>query len=279
MAGPLGHGRPAAWAGALVVGLAWLGAAAAKAAPAVEESIDDPKLSRRLGSRFAAPPAGSPSASPPSPPVSAPPPGPPAWPRFQPPPVGPPVAGSQIAAPAPALAAQPPQAATETAPILPRAELAFRRFTFVQLGAAGSASGRAADEPFDSLSLDLYPLSSLIRLGFSTQYGWQEGHSSGGDYLAAESFSAGVQLGGRQVVPFAEGFAGVGYLRRRQFDRTIPTAFWEFGVDAGVLLYWGRLGFASVALGYLRPINGFAEEQSFASVYTNTWSLKLGVGL
>jgi hypothetical protein len=68
-------------------------------------------------------------------------------------------------------------------------------------------------------------------------------------------------------------------MRRLQFDRTIPTAFWQFGVDAGVEVYVVRAGFLSFALGYLRPVNGFAERQQFTTVFVDTWSFKLGVGI
>jgi hypothetical protein len=38
-------------------------------------------------------------------------------------------------------------------------------------------------------------------------------------------------------------------------------------------------GYVSVALGYLHPVNGYAREQSFTSVYVDTWSFKLGIGI
>jgi hypothetical protein len=162
----------------------------------------------------------------------------------------------------------------------PRLELAFRRFNFVQIGAAGSSPGIAATEPFNSIALDVYPLSSLVRLGLSTQYGWQSGTwTSSGDYFAAESVSAGVQLRGDRVVPFGEAFAGLGYMRRLQFDRTIPTAYWQLGADIGVDVFLARSGFVSVAVGYLRAVNGFLVAQQFTSAFLDTWSFKLGVGL
>jgi hypothetical protein len=162
----------------------------------------------------------------------------------------------------------------------PRLELAFRRFNFVQIGAAGASPGIAATEAFNSLAVNVYPLSSMVRLGLSTQYGWQSGTwTSHGDYFAAESVSAGVQLRGDRVVPFAEGFAGIGYMRRLQFDRTIPTAYWQLGVDVGADVFVARSGFVSVAIGYLRAVNGFLVAQQFTSAFLDTWSFKLGVGL
>ena len=63
-------------------------------------------------------------------------------------------------------------------------------------------------------------------------------------------------------------------MRRLQFDRTIPTAFWQFGADAGVEVYVARVGYLSFAIGYLRPVNGFAKRQQFTSVFVDTWSLQ-----
>ena len=121
----------------------------------------------------------------------------------------------------------------------------------------------------------------MVRIGLSSAFGWQSGTwLANGDYFATQSVSLGGQyedLG--RVVPFAEAFAGVGYMRRLQFDRTIPTAFWQFGADAGVEVYVARVGYLSLALGYLRPVNGFARRQQFTSVFVDTWSFKLGIGI
>jgi hypothetical protein len=255
------------------------------------EEPDDPKLARRLGPRAPlAPPAaverrspGPPDAvklRPPaaaSPPVAAVPP-PPAndaaagwWSHAV-------TTGDTSSAGLGVYAAPPPPAAAPAAP-RPRLKLAYRRFDFVRVGASGSSAGTVAGEPFDSVSVDVYPLSSLVRIGLSSQYGWQSGAGlSGGDYFAAESLSAGAQLRGGRVVPFGEAFGGIGYMRRLQFERTIPTAYWQLGVDAGAEIFFADNGFVSVALGYLHPVNGFAMQQKFVSVFVDTWSFKLGVG-
>jgi hypothetical protein len=121
----------------------------------------------------------------------------------------------------------------------------------------------------------------MVRFGLSTQYGWQSGQfgTGNGDYFIAQSASLGLQSAGPVVTPFAEGFAGGGYMRRFQFDRTVPTAYWQLGFDAGANFFLGDVGYVSVALGYLHPVNGFVKETSFTSVYVDTWSLKLGIGL
>jgi hypothetical protein len=279
---------------------------------AAEESIDDPKLARRLGTRIdwvsppgaptansavpgatvPGPPAGPPATVPGAPAVSAapiagtPPASGSSWPASgvaptaaAPPPGAPPVPtpGAPVAATsAPAVSAPAGEAAFE--PVLPRVQLAFRRFDFVRIGASDS-NGLAASEPFDTLSLDVYPMSSLVRLGLSTAYGWQAGMTSNGDYFATETASFGPQLTFGRVVPFAEGLAGIGYMRRFQFDHTIPTVFWQLGIDLGASVYFARIGFVSLALGYLRPVNGFLRTTSFESVYTNTWSFKIGIGI
>ncbi len=40
-----------------------------------------------------------------------------------------------------------------------------------------------------------------------------------------------------------------------------------------------RVGYLSFAIGYLRPVNGFAKRQEFTSVFVDTWSFKIGIGI
>jgi hypothetical protein len=221
---------------------------------AAEEAIDDPKLTRRLGTRIAFGPIN--------------------------PPPGPDTPFAESAEPVPTLT-EPGHAGRPFKPAaLPRLKLGYRRFDFIQVGAAGASSGTAASEAFNSLSIDVYPLSTVVRIGLSTQYGWQEGRfATDGDYFAAESLSVGGQYPFGRVVPFVEAFGGVGYMRRLQFDRTVPTVYWQFGVDVGAELYFAPMGYFSAALGWLHPVNGYAEVQTFRSVFLDTWSFKLGVGI
>lgn len=246
-----------------------------------DEPIDDPKVGRRLGTRLDWPgadapiPAAAPQAPSPAKPEAA-------KPDRASPAVSLPADPGRTAE-SPSVAAvigrrAPPPASDMFSP--PRVQLAYRHFDFVQIGAAGATPGLAASEPFHSLSVDVYPLSSFVRLGLSTQYGWQAGTwTSSGDYFAAESLSGGVQLRGARVVPFAEAFAGIGYMRRLQFDRTVPTAYWQLGADLGADLFVARSGFVSLAIGYLRAVNGFLVAQQFTSAFLDTWSFKIGVGL
>ena len=166
-------------------------------------------------------------------------------------------------------------------PTLPRLKLGLRRFDFVRIGASNSPDGVAAPQTFNSFSVDVYPVSRVVRVGLTSAFGWESGtFVTNGDYFATQTVSLGAQYRdfGR-VVPFAEAFMGVGYMRRLQFDRTIPTAFWNFGVDAGVEIYVARVGYLSLALGYMRPVNGFARRQIFTSVFVDTWSFKIGIGI
>ncbi|HXT99864.1 MAG TPA: hypothetical protein VN903_02660 [Polyangia bacterium] len=283
--------------------------AARTQSPADDDAIDDPKVSRRLGTRITVPPAPRPSA--PAAPVPAP--TPPAAPRPatvaapapRPVPTTAPASASRpkpvvVATPvAPLAPARPvsdegeaggvpaiersytPPAEDRFQPELPRLKLSLRRFDFVQLGASTTPNGVASSETFNAFSVDVYPVSRTVRIGLTSAFGWQSGKwLADGDYFATQTVSLGLQyrdLG--RVVPFAEGFTGVGYMRRLQFERSIPTAFWQFGADAGVEVYVARTGYLSFALGYLRPINGFAKRQMFTSVFVDTWSFKVGVGI
>ena len=40
-----------------------------------------------------------------------------------------------------------------------------------------------------------------------------------------------------------------------------------------------KVGYLSLAIGYLRPVNGFARRQEFTTVFVDTWSFKVGVGI
>jgi len=255
-----------------------------QAAPVDDDAIDDPKVFRRLGTRTYVPPP--PRASQPAAPVASPPPvapAPVAKPSPPPEPARPPSPPAEIeAAGVPAIErpyTPPVEASFE--PTLPRLKLALRRFDFVRIGASNSADGVAAPETFNNISVDVYPVSRTIRIGLTSAFGWQSGTwLANGDYFATQTVSLGAQykdLG--RVVPFVEGFAGVGYMRRLQFDRTIPTAFWQFGADAGMEVYVARVGYLSFAIGYLRPVNGFAKRQQFTSVFVDTWSFKIGIGI
>jgi hypothetical protein len=255
------------------------------------DDLDDPKLARRLKNRVAlplsalAPDSVSATVSPVAPAdvlavtPSLPPPGSPA--------LAPDSAAPDSAAPvAPVdtISARPSRAGEgEGKGRTPLLELGYRRFSFVRIGATDPSStiGASASEPFNSLSLDFYPISRLVRFGMSTQYAWQSGtfNSGSGDYLIAQSFSLGLQHPGQQITPYVQALAGAGYMRRFQFDRTVPTAYWQFGVDIGLDFFLASHALVSAGIGYLRPVNGFAVEQAFTTVYVDTWSFKLGIGI
>jgi hypothetical protein len=289
-------------------GSAIVGAPSALAVSASSD-IDDPKVARRLKSRAAvalptasaassatplprpgaqtnppplaaAPVAVLPAASDPSAPVDS---GKPlgaatlaASPSLPSPPISGPTGEDAVTR-----KMQPGTHDDSSATYVPRLKLSYRRFSFVRIGASDPAStiGVAASEPFDVVSLDLYPVSSFVRFGLSTQYGAESGKlMGGGDYFIAESSSLGAQIPGNIFTPFAEAFAGGGYMRRMQFGSSVPTAYWHYGVDVGTEIFMAKYACLSVALGYLHPVNGFTKGLSFTSVYVDTWSLKLGVG-
>ena len=68
-------------------------------------------------------------------------------------------------------------------------------------------------------------------------------------------------------------------MRRLQFDRTVPTAYWQLGVDVGAEIYFARVGFVSVAIGYLRPSTASRACSKFLTVFVDTWSFKVGIGI
>ena len=273
-------------------------AAAAAGATTPQEEIDDPKVARRLRTRDAAPApvasAASPRAMSPAAPTvsvptaaaSAPPPPANVAPRTEVPRV---VEATPAALPPAIEAAGGQETLTRKLPAdeearssdnVPRLKIGFRRFSFVRVGATdGPQATAAASEAFNVLSLDYYPASSYVRFGLSAQYGAESGKlMGGGDYFFAQTFSLGGQFPGRVLTPFAEAFGGAGYMRRLQFASSVPTAYWQFGVDVGTEIFMAKFADVSVALGYLHPVNGFTRGLSFTSVYVDTWSFKLGFG-
>ena len=222
---------------------------------AISEDIDDPKLARRLGARTDLVPPPSPAA------------------------VAPAAVDPLGVAPVETVES-PPASGESVHALTPRLKLAYRRFTFAQVGAT-SMSGAGADEPFDVLSLDLYPVSSSVRFGLSTQYGWEAGtFRQGGDAFIAESVSLGGQIPGPVATPFLEAYAGGGYMQRTHAGlNSVATIYGQLGLDAGLELFLARHFCLSFALGYIHPSNGFVKNATYGSFSVDTWSFKLGVGL
>jgi len=183
----------------------------------------------------------------------------------------------------PAPGGAPPGAGSGSWPYRPRVELAYRRFSLGAIGTSATAAAPAAaaggPEAFESLSLDVYPVSRILRVGTSTQFGWHAGQfDRSGDYFLAQSFSSGFQIPGR-FTPFAEALAGAGYMRRVQSDSTLPGAYWQVGVEGGVEVYMLGRAYTSVAVGYLHTDNLLLWQHALTSVKQDAWMLKLGIGI
>jgi hypothetical protein len=176
-------------------------------------------------------------------------------------------------------------------PYRPRLKLGYRRFSLGALGAPASASASAsssaaasavagAAESFESLSLDLYPISGYLRAGTSTQFGWQSGQfDRSGDYFLAQSLMSGIQFPGR-ITPFAEVLAGAGYMRRAQTGAaSLPGAYFQVGLEGGIELYVAGRAYTSIAIGYLHTGNFLVVQQSLTSVKQDSWALKVGIGI
>jgi hypothetical protein len=226
------------------------------------EGIDDPKLERRLGTRLAlgADPAGAPPDAASSPAGDAAAPGSSSF------------AGDVVIAEATPDAGQPK---------VPRLKLAYRWFTFAQIGPVGAASS-GASEVFHVVSLDLYPVSTNWRFGLSTQYGWQDGQfrENKGDAFLAETLSLGGQLPGDKFTPFFEVFGGGGFMQRpHAVVNTVATAFGELGVDVGTEIFFARHAYLSLAGGYLHSVNGFGQANKLTTISGNTLSFKIGFGI
>jgi hypothetical protein len=255
-------------------------ALAQEPAPAgAEESIDDPKVARRLGTRVELPPAPGPEGAPAAAPAAA-------DGASASIPSGPDASGSPVFEPTRGAGepggALPDEQEAPRPPGKPRVKLGYRRFSFAQVPPTGM-TGPGASEPFDVLSVDFYPVSSTFRFGLSTQYGWQEGtFRQNGDAFFAQSVSFGVQFPGPALTPFVEGYAGAGLMQRTKADlglNTIATAYGQLGLDAGTEVFLARYFYLSFAVGYVHLADGYARAKSFDSFSVDTWSFKVGVGL
>lgn len=217
---------------------------------------DDPGISRRI--------EGWPRAD-------DPPPEPPSTPTV-PPPVAP---GPPPAIEAPAC---PGGSGPEPRPSIeswhgPSLMLSYRQFGFVRVGAVAPGASGAAPQTFHVLSLDLIPISWLLRISLAPELGW----ASGGDWFASMSGAIGLQWPAL-ITPFAEFSIGGGYFRREQFGIPIPTALVHLGVDGGAAVRIARHFWLGASLGYIRAVNWFVREASGAGVYTNSFTFKLSVG-
>ena len=245
-------------------GLAVAGTAhAQEPQPDAPEPIDDPKLERRLGTRVDLAPAvtGDAGAGAPAPTSAAP-------------------AVELLVPGAPEQDDVSPEGSTP--PRKPRLKLAYRRFTFAQIGAT-TMTTPAQDEPFNVVSLDFYPVSSIIRFGLTGQYGWQEGtFRQNGDAFFAGGTSLGVQSPGPVLTPFVEGYAFAGLMQRTKAGlglNSIASALGELGIDAGTEAFLATNFCLTFALGYVHLANGYVRNNSFESFSVDTWSFKLGIGL
>lgn len=166
-------------------------------------------------------------------------------------------------------------------PYRPRLKVSYQRFSLSALtSTATSAAAASASEPFESVSLEVYPMSGYLRTGIAGQFGWQNGGQTtgSGDYFIAQSFSTGFQLPGR-FTPFAEAIAGAGYMRRVLPDTSLASAYWQVGFEGGLEIYLAGRAYTSVAIGYLRTGNVLLLNDTPTSVKQNTWTLKLGIGI
>lgn len=157
--------------------------------------------------------------------------------------------------------------------------------------AAGRPAGGTqpfTDSRFHGLSLDVYPISSWVRLGLAT-YLAREGQDD--DWLAMEGIVLGVQQPGRRFTAYIEGGVYAGLARRtfwlaepvpdaqaRQDDLTL---LWAFGLEAGVDGHLSRSVIATFAVGLQRTSYFFTDGDLADRLKTYTdgaLTLKVGLG-
>jgi hypothetical protein len=266
-------GRLVVCACLLLVVLAGTRRAAAQEAGALEisESIDDPKVERRLGMRveLVATSAFDASGALPGPTADA----------------------AGLAAPPPEAdaVARSPEPAAADRPKVPHLKVAYRWLPLAQLKQSamdGAVSGRGADETFHAVSLDFYPISSTWRLGLSTQYGWESGtFRANGDAYLAQSVSLGGQIPGKTFTPFIEPHAGIGLMQRMHAGLDNKgTGIVLLGIDVGTEIFMARYAYLSLSLGYVHAANYFAAADpiggyALAKLLADAFTIKVGFGI
>ena len=94
--------------------------------------------------------------------------------------------------------------------------------------------------------------------------------SGSGDYFVAQSASLGMQPAGPGRDAVRRGACRRGLHAPLPVRSHRPTAYWQFGVDAGAASSSATSASSASALGYLHPVNGFAEGNSRSPPSTST---------
>lgn len=126
---------------------------------------------------------------------------------------------------------------------VPRCKLTYR---YVPM--PSPAGGRLS---FHAGEIDVYPLSTYVRIGIGLEGGYAGG--SLGAFYADAVLSVGLQYPG-WFTPFVEGRFGVGLLGARVQGTTIPTLLYVAGVEGGVEFYVSTTAYLSASMGWSHPM-------------------------
>jgi hypothetical protein len=138
---------------------------------------------------------------------------------------------------------------------VPRAGLHVRvSYRYVTIPEVKDKQQHLGDDVFNGVAIDLYPLSTFVRLGLATQVAF----ASDGDFVLSEGATVGLTLPHARFAPFVE--AGVhGGLGRRSVWIPIDDHPSDYGTfflllsgDVGVDAHFGPQAALSVALGVQR---------------------------
>jgi hypothetical protein len=194
----------------------------------------------------------------------------------------------------PAYASEPPRAAppsvvakpdaspsSRLSPTQVRLRASYRTLRLAEVGDDGQALLR---QRFHGVGLDIYPISSLFRVGLATQLAIEDG---GGDWVATEGLVLGCQLRRRAFAAFLEGGAHAGVAQRSFWfpDRPMRTdsltLLWAYSLDVGVdvRLFGSLLGTLSVGVQRTSYLYSSHEENApLLALHDKAFALKLGIG-
>lgn len=138
---------------------------------------------------------------------------------------------------------------------------------------------------FHSGGVDVYPVSTYIRLGLGADGGYAGGEL--GAWYATISGALGFQYPS-YATPFVEGRFSVGVLGGQVQGQTVPILLMVAGVDGGVEFYVSKRMYLSGAFGYTHPMykapdlvawKAHPDQMPAMKQYKgDAWTVKLGMG-